>query len=94
MFTYIGRSKIALKRGATSTTADAVLWQENPKGGGTPRYFFVRPVDDKHYHLRIIVGSVITTDRDQVGRGEVNRAAKLMGIMVADSYWSEVEALR
>lgn len=72
----------------------AVLWQETPKGGGAPRHFFVRPIDNKRYHLRIIVGSVTTTDRDSVGKGEVERAAKLMGIYVAEQHWSEVDALR
>jgi hypothetical protein len=94
MFTYIGRSKMMLQRGATRTPTDAVLWQEIPRGGGTERHFFVRPINEKHYHLRIIVGTVVTTDRDMVGKGEVERAAKLMGIYVADQHWSEVNALR
>jgi hypothetical protein len=93
MFVYVGRSKMMLHRGAVRTPIDAVLWQETPMGG-TERHFFVRPMQDKHYHLRIIVGTVVTTDRDKVGKGEVMRAAKLMGINVADSHWSEVEALR
>jgi len=83
-----------LQNGMLRTPTDAVLWHEIPKGGGTERHFFVRPVQDKRYHLRIIVGTVITTDRDMVGKGEVERAAKLMGIMWGDSHWSEVEALR
>lgn len=83
-----------LQHGATRTPTDAVLWQEQPRGGGAPRHFFVRPMQDKHYHLRIIVGTVVTTDRDRVGKGEVERAAKLMGIYVAEQHWSEVDALR
>jgi hypothetical protein len=83
-----------LQNGATRTPTPAVLWREIPRGGGTERHFFVRPVRDKHYHLRIIVGAVITTDRDMVGKGEVERAAKLMGIVWADTHWSEVDALR
>ena len=90
MFTYIGRSKMMLSR----TPVPAILWQETPKGGGAQRHFFVRPIDNKRYHLRIIVGTVTTTDRDRVGKGEVERAAKLMGIFVADQHWSELDALR
>jgi hypothetical protein len=83
-----------LIEGMVRKPVPAILWQEAPRGGGTQRHFFVRPVDNKHYHLRIIVGNVTTTDRDGVGKGEVNRAARLMGIFVADSHWSEVDALR
>jgi hypothetical protein len=83
-----------LRNGGARKPVDAVLWQETPKGGGTERHFFVRPMQDRRYHLRIIVGTVVTTDRDMVGKGEVERAAKLMGIMWADSHWSEVDALR
>lgn len=94
MFSYIGRSKMMLQRGMARSTTDAILWQEIPKGGGIDRHFLVRPIDEKYYHLRIIVGTVVTTDRDRVGKGEVIRAARLMGINVADSHWSEVDALR
>ena len=94
MFTYIGRSKMMLVNGMARHPVDAVLWQETPRGGGTERHFFVRPTDDKRYHLRIIVGAVTTTDRADVGKGEVARAAKLMGIYVMDSHWSDVDALR
>ena len=83
-----------LQSGAVREPADAVLWQEIPRGGGTERNFFVRPINNKKYHLRIIVGTVVTTDRDMVGKGEVERAAKLMGIMVGDSHWSDIETLR
>jgi hypothetical protein len=86
----LGKSKMMLKHSPT----DAVLWTDNPRGGGTQRHFLVRPRNEKHYHLRIIVGNVVTTDRDMVGKGEVARAAKLMGIFVADQHWSEVDSLR
>ena len=76
------------------TIVPAVVWHEIPRGGGTERYFFVRPIDDKHYHLRITVGKVLTTDRNSVGKGEVVRAGRLMGIDVVDSHWSDVDALR
>lgn len=93
MFAYLGKSKMMLVEGRIHTPVDAILWQDNPRGGGTQRHFLVRPKSSKQYHLRIIVGTVITTDRDSVGKGEVLRAAKLMGIDVADSHWSEVDAL-
>lgn len=90
MFTYLGKSKMMLGR----KIVPAVFWHDIPRGGGTDRFFFVRPVDSKRYHLRIVVGTVITTDMGDVGRGEVSRAARLMGIYVEDSHWSEVDALR
>jgi hypothetical protein len=90
MFTYLGKSKMMLAR----RIVPACVWHEIPRGGGTERYFAVRPKDEGNYHLRITVGAVVTTDRDDVGRGEVVRAARLMGIHVADSHWSEVDALR
>lgn len=94
MFTYLGRSKIVLANGMAKHQVDAILWQENPRGGGAQRNFFVRPLEKDRYHLRIIVGNVTTTDRDSVGRGEVSRAAKLMGIYVQDAHWSDVDSLR
>ena len=94
MFTYVGRSKMMLTHGQARQPVDAILWHEVPRGGGTDRHFFVRPIEKQRYHLRIIVGNVTTTDRSDVGRGEVSRAAKLMGIYVMDSHWSEVDALR
>jgi hypothetical protein len=93
MFTYLGKSKMMLAEGRVQKPVDAILWQDTPRGGGTQRHFLVRPKSPKQYHLRIIVGTVVTTDRDSVGKGEVLRAAKLMGIDVADSHWSEVDAL-
>jgi len=92
MFRYIGRSQVALDKRATRT-APAILWQEIPAGGGVQRNFFVRPVQGKRYHLRIIVGSVITTDRREALKREVVGAARLMGITLADSHWAEVDSL-
>jgi hypothetical protein len=96
MFRHVGKSKMALQLAHRARKeVEAVLWQDNPRGGGEPRYFFVRPNDEnKKYHLRIIVGNVITTDRESVARGEVVRAARLMGINFADNYWGEVDSLR
>lgn len=93
MFRHIGRSKIVLRNGSTARqkTADAVLWED--LGGNSPRYFFVRPIASKKYHVRIIVGTVITTDRNEVGKGEVVRAARLMGITVLDNHWSVIDSL-
>lgn len=83
-----------LTEGAVRRPVSAILWQEIARGSGTERNFFVRPMDNRRYHLRIIVGTVITTDRESVGKGEVVRAAKLMGIFFEDSHWSVVDALR
>jgi hypothetical protein len=96
MFRYLGKNKMALQVAhRTNRQVDAVLWQDNPLGGGEPRYFFVRPQSEtKKYHLRIIVGTVITTDRESVARGEVVRAARLMGFNLQDGHWSEVDSLR
>jgi hypothetical protein len=95
MFRYLGKSKMALQvTHRTKQIVESVLWQDIPLGGET-RYFFVRPrPEDKKYHLRIVVGNVITTDKESVTRGEVVRAARLMGINMADQYWSEVDSLR
>jgi hypothetical protein len=92
MFRYLGKSKMALV--PNRTIVESVLWQDIPLGGET-RYFFVRPrPEDKRYHLRIIVGSVVTTDRESVTRGEVVRAARLMGFQLQDGHWSDVDSLR
>lgn len=80
------------KNNATVQT-DAVLWQDNT-GGGETRHFFVRPSDPKHYHLRIIVGNVVTTNRESVGKREVVSAARLMGIEIGDGQWHEVDNLQ
>ena len=93
MFRFIGRSKMALRNGATNATksADAVLWQD--EGGQQPRHFFVRPISSKQYHLRIIVGTVVTTNRDAVNKGEVVRAARMMGFNVDNGHWSVIDSL-
>lgn len=96
VFRYMGRSRLMLERarnGKPSKEADAVLWQDEPRGGGAHRHFFVRPIDKHRYHLRIIVGNVTTTDRENVARREVVSAARLMGIEIADAHWSEVDKL-
>jgi hypothetical protein len=93
VFTYLGRSRIVLDRRDPEQQTSAVLWQDNPRGGGQQRNFYVRPVAVNRYHLRIIVGNVVTTDREGVGRKEVIAAARLMGFDVGDNQWSEVDRL-
>lgn len=91
MFRYVGRSKMGERDDATKQT-EAVLWQDNT-GGGQTRHFFVRPSEAKRYHLRIIVGNVVTTNRENVGKREVVSAARLMGIEIGDGQWHEVDKL-
>jgi hypothetical protein len=91
-FMYMGAQNMRLSDRPVKDVR-AILWQDNPRGGGQARFFFVRPVEQNRYHLRIKVGAVTTTDREGLLRREVINAGRMMGVEVSDTHWHEVDRL-